>query len=97
MCICRGRSKRPRESLCILGRQNFIKFILAAPSDKKSGLKNDLSDNEDETTDSQKTSKFSEIFSTTIPSVDLATESWDSSGVDTGYGSQGAVGLRWAS
>ncbi|XP_072571600.1 glutamate receptor-interacting protein 2 isoform X4 [Paramormyrops kingsleyae] len=66
-----------------------IKKQVDAPSDKKSGLKNDLSDNEDETTDSQKTNKFSEIFSTTIPSVDSATESWDSSGVDTGYGSQG--------
>ncbi|XP_048879822.1 glutamate receptor-interacting protein 2 isoform X2 [Brienomyrus brachyistius] len=66
-----------------------IKKQVDAPGDNKSALKNDLSDNEDETSDSQKTSKFSEIFSTTIPSVDSATESWDSSGVDTGYGSQG--------
>ncbi|XP_036387832.1 glutamate receptor-interacting protein 2 isoform X2 [Megalops cyprinoides] len=56
---------------------------------KKSGLENDLSDNEDEMTDSQKTNKLSEIYSTTIPSVDSAMESWDGSGIDAGYGSQG--------
>ncbi|XP_066554412.1 glutamate receptor-interacting protein 2 isoform X1 [Amia ocellicauda] len=56
---------------------------------KKLGLVNDLSDPEDEMTDSQKTSKLSEIYSTTIPSVDSAMESWDGSGIDAGYGSQG--------
>ncbi|XP_069045531.1 glutamate receptor-interacting protein 2 isoform X4 [Lepisosteus oculatus] len=56
---------------------------------KKSGVINDLSDPEDEMTDSQKTSKLSEIYSTTIPSVDSALESWDGSGIDAGYGSQG--------
>uniref|UniRef100_A0A673YBQ1 Glutamate receptor interacting protein 2 n=1 Tax=Salmo trutta TaxID=8032 RepID=A0A673YBQ1_SALTR len=40
-------------------------------------------------TDSQKTNKLSEIYSTTIPSVDSAMESWDGSGIDAGYGSQG--------
>ncbi|XP_075039775.1 glutamate receptor-interacting protein 2 isoform X7 [Mixophyes fleayi] len=59
---------------------------------------NEGSDPEDDLTDSQKTSKLSEIYSTTIPSVDSAMESWDGSGIDTGYGSQGnymhqAVGI----
>uniref|UniRef100_A0A8C8AVQ6 Glutamate receptor interacting protein 2 n=1 Tax=Otus sunia TaxID=257818 RepID=A0A8C8AVQ6_9STRI len=56
---------------------------------KKSGSINEVSDPEDELTDSQKTSKLSEIYSTTIPSVDSAMESWDGSGIDAGYGSQG--------
>uniref|UniRef100_A0AAZ3SUX1 PDZ domain-containing protein n=1 Tax=Oncorhynchus tshawytscha TaxID=74940 RepID=A0AAZ3SUX1_ONCTS len=40
-------------------------------------------------TDSQKTNKLSEIYSTTIPSMDSTMESWDGSGIDAGYGSQG--------
>uniref|UniRef100_A0A670XZI0 Glutamate receptor interacting protein 2 n=1 Tax=Pseudonaja textilis TaxID=8673 RepID=A0A670XZI0_PSETE len=57
-----------------------------------------LNDLEDDLTESQKTSKLSEVYSTTIPSVDSAMESWDGSGIDTGYGSQGtylpqAVGI----
>ncbi|XP_076864539.1 glutamate receptor-interacting protein 2 isoform X3 [Brachyhypopomus gauderio] len=57
---------------------------------KNNDFDNDLSDNEDsEMTDSQKTSKLSEVFSTTVPSVDSAMESWDGSGTDAGYGSQG--------
>ncbi|KAJ8359046.1 hypothetical protein SKAU_G00155710 [Synaphobranchus kaupii] len=56
---------------------------------KKSGLENDLSEDEDEMTDSQKTNKLSEIYCTTIPSVDSAMESWDGSGIDAGYGTQG--------
>uniref|UniRef100_A0A803T2D7 Glutamate receptor interacting protein 2 n=1 Tax=Anolis carolinensis TaxID=28377 RepID=A0A803T2D7_ANOCA len=56
---------------------------------KKSGSMNEVSDPEDDLTDSQKTSKLSEIYSTTIPSVDSAMESWDGSGIDAGYGSQG--------
>uniref|UniRef100_A0A673A0N8 Glutamate receptor interacting protein 2b n=1 Tax=Sphaeramia orbicularis TaxID=375764 RepID=A0A673A0N8_9TELE len=40
-------------------------------------------------TDSQQTNKLSELYSTTIPSVDSAMESWDGSGLDAGYGSQG--------
>uniref|UniRef100_A0A673YLQ8 Glutamate receptor interacting protein 2 n=1 Tax=Salmo trutta TaxID=8032 RepID=A0A673YLQ8_SALTR len=53
-------------------------------------MENDLSDTEDisDMTDSQKTNKLSEIYSTTIPSVDSAMESWDGSGIDAGYGSQ---------
>uniref|UniRef100_A0A8K9UUW5 Glutamate receptor interacting protein 2b n=1 Tax=Oncorhynchus mykiss TaxID=8022 RepID=A0A8K9UUW5_ONCMY len=59
---------------------------------KKDGeMENDLSDTEDvsDMTDSQKTNKLSEIYSTTIPSVDSTMESWDGSGIDAGYGSQG--------
>uniref|UniRef100_A0A8C9G557 Glutamate receptor interacting protein 2 n=1 Tax=Pavo cristatus TaxID=9049 RepID=A0A8C9G557_PAVCR len=58
---------------------------------KKSGSINEVSDPEDELTDSQKTSKLSEMYSTTIPSVDSAMESWDGSGIDAGYGSQGKM------
>uniref|UniRef100_A0A3Q3M998 Glutamate receptor interacting protein 2b n=1 Tax=Mastacembelus armatus TaxID=205130 RepID=A0A3Q3M998_9TELE len=49
-----------------------------------------LSDTEeDDLTDSQQTNKLSELYSTTIPSVDSAMESWDGSGLDAVYGSQG--------
>uniref|UniRef100_H2UVK4 Glutamate receptor interacting protein 2 n=1 Tax=Takifugu rubripes TaxID=31033 RepID=H2UVK4_TAKRU len=44
---------------------------------------------EDELTDSQQTNKLSELYATTIPSVDSAMDSWDGSGLDAGYGSQG--------
>lgn len=69
--------------------------FISAPDDKKkdSDLENELSDNEDEMTDSQKTNKLSEIYSTTIPSVDSAMESWDGSGIDAGYSSQGGLDL----
>ncbi|XP_051550367.1 glutamate receptor-interacting protein 2-like isoform X1 [Myxocyprinus asiaticus] len=69
-----------------------IKKQTDTPDDQKkdSDLDNELSDNEDEMTDSQKTNKLSEIYSTTIPSVDSAMESWDGSGIDAGYSSQGA-------
>ncbi|KAI9546075.1 Glutamate receptor-interacting protein 2 [Dissostichus eleginoides] len=51
---------------------------------------NEISDTEeDDLTDSQQTNKLSELYSTTIPSVDSAVESWDGSGMDAGYGSQG--------
>lgn len=48
-----------------------------------------LSDLEDELTDSQKTSKHSEIYCATVPSIDSAMSSWDGSGCDAGYSSQG--------
>ncbi|KAL1021564.1 hypothetical protein UPYG_G00014860 [Umbra pygmaea] len=48
-----------------------------------------LSDTEDELTDSQKISKHSGMYSATVPSVDSAMSSWDGSGIDAGYGSQG--------
>ncbi|KAJ8016107.1 hypothetical protein DPEC_G00003710 [Dallia pectoralis] len=48
-----------------------------------------LSDNEDELTDSQKNSKHSGMYSATVPSLDSAMSSWEGSGIDAGYGSQG--------
>uniref|UniRef100_A0A8C7EB41 Glutamate receptor interacting protein 2 n=1 Tax=Nothoprocta perdicaria TaxID=30464 RepID=A0A8C7EB41_NOTPE len=66
-----------------------IKKQTEKPYPKKSGSINEVSDPEDELADSQKTSKLSEIYSTTIPSVDSAMESWDGSGLDASYGSQG--------
>uniref|UniRef100_A0A4W6G691 Glutamate receptor interacting protein 2 n=1 Tax=Lates calcarifer TaxID=8187 RepID=A0A4W6G691_LATCA len=56
---------------------------------------NELSDpEEDDLTDSQQTNKLSELYSTTIPSVDSAMESWDGSGLDAGYGSQGKLWIN---
>ncbi|XP_068184726.1 glutamate receptor-interacting protein 2 isoform X2 [Antennarius striatus] len=57
------------------------------PADREAGF---LSDTEDELTDFHKTSKHSEVYSTTVPSVDSAMSSWDSSAFDAGYSSQGA-------
>uniref|UniRef100_A0A674N6S4 Glutamate receptor interacting protein 2 n=1 Tax=Takifugu rubripes TaxID=31033 RepID=A0A674N6S4_TAKRU len=57
---------------------------------RRRGRSNELSDTEeDELTDSQQTNKLSELYATTIPSVDSAMDSWDGSGLDAGYGSQG--------
>uniref|UniRef100_A0A3B4XL93 Glutamate receptor interacting protein 2 n=1 Tax=Seriola lalandi dorsalis TaxID=1841481 RepID=A0A3B4XL93_SERLL len=62
---------------------------------KKQLDKNELSDpEEDDLTDSQQTNKLSELYSTTIPSVDSAMESWDGSGLDAGYGSQGNLWIN---
>uniref|UniRef100_A0A663FE26 Glutamate receptor interacting protein 1 n=1 Tax=Aquila chrysaetos chrysaetos TaxID=223781 RepID=A0A663FE26_AQUCH len=36
-----------------------------------------------------KSGKLSDIYSTTVPSVDSAVESWDGSGIDTSFGNQG--------
>ena len=59
-------------------------------ADVEDTTENELSDpDEDDLTDSQQTNKLSELYSTTIPSVDSAMESWDGSGLDAGYGSQG--------
>uniref|UniRef100_A0A8V5HD20 Uncharacterized protein n=1 Tax=Melopsittacus undulatus TaxID=13146 RepID=A0A8V5HD20_MELUD len=62
---------------------------------RKSGSINEVSDPEDDLTDSQKTSKLSEIYSSTIPSMDNVMDSWDGSGIDAGYGSQGKPGLSF--
>lgn len=77
------------------GKQVTGCHFISAPDDKKkdSDLENELSDNEDEMTDSQKTNKLSEVYSTTIPSVDSAMESWDGSGIDAGFSSQGELDL----
>ncbi|XP_028602292.2 glutamate receptor-interacting protein 1 isoform X10 [Podarcis muralis] len=69
-----------------------IKKQTDASSPKKfpaSGHLNELSDTEDDTATTQKPGKLSEIYSTTVPSVDSAVESWDGSGMDNSYGSQG--------
>uniref|UniRef100_M4AN14 Glutamate receptor interacting protein 2a n=1 Tax=Xiphophorus maculatus TaxID=8083 RepID=M4AN14_XIPMA len=44
-------------------------------ADREGGF---LSDPEDELTDSQKTSKLSEVYSANVPSIDSAMSSWDS-------------------
>ncbi|XP_067170007.1 glutamate receptor-interacting protein 1 [Apteryx mantelli] len=69
-----------------------IKKQTDATSPKKfsvPGHISELSDAEDETSTAQKSSKLSDIYSTTLPSVDSAVESWDGSGIDTSFGSQG--------
>ncbi|KAI1892383.1 hypothetical protein AGOR_G00132800 [Albula goreensis] len=53
------------------------------------GVSTELSDREDEVTEYPKTDKLSDVYSSTVPSLDSATESWDGSGIDAGYGSQG--------
>ncbi|XP_065524463.1 glutamate receptor-interacting protein 1 isoform X8 [Lathamus discolor] len=53
------------------------------------GHVSELSDAEDETSAAQKSGKPSDIYSTTVPSVDSAVESWDGSGIDTSFGNQG--------
>ncbi|XP_062838651.1 glutamate receptor-interacting protein 1 isoform X7 [Anolis carolinensis] len=69
-----------------------IKKQTDATSPKKfsaSGHLNELSDAEEDAAATQKPGKLSEVYSTTVPSVDSAVESWDGSGIDTSYGSQG--------
>lgn len=64
-------------------------------ADAEDTTENELSDpEEDDLTDSQQTNKLSELYSTTIPSVDSAMESWDGSGLDAGYCSQGKAGMN---
>lgn len=60
------------------------------PLDREAGF---LSDIEDDLTDFQKTSKHSEVYCATVPSIDSAMSSWDSAGFDAGYGSQGETSL----
>ncbi|XP_064022361.1 glutamate receptor-interacting protein 1 isoform X9 [Pogoniulus pusillus] len=54
------------------------------------GHLSELSDAEDEASAAQKSSKLSDVYSTTVPSVDSAVESWDGSGVDASFGNQGS-------
>lgn len=50
-----------------------------------------MSDMEDDRSDSLRRGKYSELHRlTTPPSLDSAMDSWDSSALDAGYGSQGA-------
>uniref|UniRef100_A0A674P1N9 Glutamate receptor interacting protein 2a n=1 Tax=Takifugu rubripes TaxID=31033 RepID=A0A674P1N9_TAKRU len=50
-----------------------------------------LNDTDEDLTDYQKSSKLSELYSATVPSIDSAMSSWDSSGFDAGYSSQGRL------
>uniref|UniRef100_A0A452IQ09 PDZ domain-containing protein n=1 Tax=Gopherus agassizii TaxID=38772 RepID=A0A452IQ09_9SAUR len=68
----------------------FKPYLAASPKKfSVSGHLSELSDAEDETSSTQKPGKLSDIYSTTVPSVDSAVESWDGSGIDTSFGSQG--------
>ncbi|KFW83142.1 Glutamate receptor-interacting protein 1, partial [Manacus vitellinus] len=53
------------------------------------GHMSELSDAEDESSAAQKSGMLSDVYSTTVPSVDSAVESWDGSGIDTSFGNQG--------
>lgn len=74
--------------IAVLTRCSFTESDGRQLPDREAGF---LSDTEDELTDFQKTSKHSEVYSATVPSIDSAMSSWDSSGFDAGYGSQGEV------
>ncbi|XP_075863584.1 glutamate receptor-interacting protein 1 isoform X6 [Microcebus murinus] len=51
----------------------------------------DLGDVEEDPSRAQKPGKISsDMYPSTVPSVDSAVDSWDGSGIDTSYGSQGA-------
>uniref|UniRef100_A0A8C4VJC2 Glutamate receptor interacting protein 1 n=1 Tax=Gopherus evgoodei TaxID=1825980 RepID=A0A8C4VJC2_9SAUR len=84
-----------RGSIFLGCKEAIIMFVFKpylAASPKKfsiSGHLSELSDAEDETSSTQKPGKLSDIYSTTVPSVDSAVESWDGSGIDTSFGSQG--------
>lgn len=54
--------------------------------DREAGFFNDT---DEDLADYQRSSKLSELYSATVPSIDSALSSWDSSGFDAGYGSQG--------
>uniref|UniRef100_A0A8C2AJS0 Glutamate receptor interacting protein 1 n=1 Tax=Cyprinus carpio TaxID=7962 RepID=A0A8C2AJS0_CYPCA len=63
---------------------------LASPKQPSvTGRLNDLSDMEDDGQAGQKLGKLSDIYSTTIPSVDSAVESWDGSAIDATFSTQG--------
>ncbi|XP_051974810.1 glutamate receptor-interacting protein 1 isoform X2 [Xyrauchen texanus] len=58
------------------------------------GRLNDLSDMEDDSQTGQKPGKLSDMYSTTIPSVDSAVESWDGSGIDATFSTQAPTGFQ---
>ncbi|PNJ63372.1 GRIP1 isoform 8, partial [Pongo abelii] len=49
----------------------------------------DLGDVEEDSSPAQKPGKLSDMYSSTVPSVDSAVDSWDGSAIDTSYGTQG--------
>uniref|UniRef100_A0AAV2M4L6 PDZ domain-containing protein n=1 Tax=Knipowitschia caucasica TaxID=637954 RepID=A0AAV2M4L6_KNICA len=75
-----------------------------ARSDIDDTTENELSDPEDELTDSQHTNKLSPLYSTavpsvdstTVPSVDSAMDSWDGSGMDQVFSTQSAYNQQGA-
>ncbi|XP_053410762.1 glutamate receptor-interacting protein 1 isoform X3 [Nycticebus coucang] len=50
----------------------------------------DLGDVEEDSPPAQKPGKLSDMYPSTVPSVDSAVDSWDGSAVDTSYGTHGA-------
>ncbi|XP_076861126.1 glutamate receptor-interacting protein 1 isoform X3 [Brachyhypopomus gauderio] len=54
----------------------------------------ELSDVDDENQSGQKPGKLSDIYSTTIPSVDSAVDSWDGSAVDNSFSTQAPTGFQ---
>ncbi|KAL6057951.1 hypothetical protein STEG23_015819 [Scotinomys teguina] len=51
----------------------------------------DLGDGEEDSSPIQKPGKLSDVYPSTVPSVDSAVDSWDGSGIDASYGSQGST------
>ncbi|XP_057613619.1 glutamate receptor-interacting protein 1 isoform X5 [Chionomys nivalis] len=51
----------------------------------------DLGDGEEDSSTIQKPGKLSDVYPSTVPSVDSAVDSWDGSGIDASYGSQGTT------
>ncbi|XP_060759246.1 glutamate receptor-interacting protein 1 isoform X4 [Neoarius graeffei] len=66
---------------------------LASPKQPSvTGHLGELSDAEDE--NQQKPGKLSDVYSTTIPSVDSAVESWDGSAIDASFSPQAPTGFQ---
>ncbi|CAO2582213.1 Glutamate receptor-interacting protein 1 [Lemmus lemmus] len=51
----------------------------------------DLGDGDEDSSTIQKPGKLSDVYPSTVPSVDSAVDSWDGSGIDASYGSQGTT------
>ncbi|XP_054227560.1 glutamate receptor-interacting protein 1 isoform X4 [Homo sapiens] len=49
----------------------------------------DLGDVEEDSSPAQKPGKLSDMYPSTVPSVDSAVDSWDGSAIDTSYGTEG--------
>lgn len=77
---------------CILFLPSFSFSSLPRVSEGRQCLDREagfLNNTDEDLADYQKSSKLSELYSATVPSIDSAMSSWDSSGFDAGYGSQG--------
>lgn len=48
----------------------------------------------EEATENELSEAEEELYATTVPSLDSAMDSWDGSGLDAGYGSQGRSSKR---